>query len=237
MAQSYFGTSGFDYPEWKPGFYPPDLKRKEFLRYYASRFCSVELNSTFYRTPDAKRIKSWSDATPDVFRFTLKAPRNITHIQRLAVPSDSLDYFLQVSSGLGQRLGALLFQLPPFFKCDGPRLEAFLSELPRDIPVSLEFRHDSWFNTEIYEILEQRAAALCIHDSDDGTTPLVMTSRFVYLRLRRAQYTPESRSQWQEIIQAWVREGRDVFAYIKHEDNPDAPLIALEFAEKQGQAT
>jgi uncharacterized protein YecE (DUF72 family) len=169
MNQAYFGTSGFDYPEWKPSFYPSDLKRKEFLRYYATRFRSVELNNTFYRIPDAQRIKSWSDATPEFFRFTLKAPRSITHNQRLAIPSESLSYFLQVSSGLGQRLGVVLFQLPPFFKCDDQRLAAFLSVLPADIPVSFEFRHDSWFNPEIYGMLEQRAAALCIHDSDDGT--------------------------------------------------------------------
>lgn len=231
MGQAYFGTSGFDYPEWKPAFYPADLKRKEFLRYYATRLRSVELNNTFYRSPDAGRIAAWSDATPEFFRFTLKAPRSITHIQRLALPSESLTYFLQVSSGLGQRLGALLFQLPPFLKCDGLRLASFLSVLPREIPVAFEFRHDSWFNPEIYKILEENTAALCIHDSDDGTTPLVVTSRLVYLRLRRSQYPPASRSGWQERIRAWVREGRDVFTYIKHEDNPDAPLIALELSE------
>jgi uncharacterized protein YecE (DUF72 family) len=231
MGQAYFGTSGFDYPEWKPSFYPSDLKRKEFLRYYATRFRSVELNNTFYRIPNAERIKSWGDATPELFRFTMKAPRSITHIQRLAIPSEALSYFLQVSSGLGNRLGALLFQLPPFLKCNEQKLAAFLSALPTGIPVAFEFRHDSWFNPQIYRILEEHAAALCIHDSDDGTTPLVVTSRLVYLRLRRSKYLPEARNQWLDRIRIWTAEGRDVFAYIKHEDNPDAPIIALEFAK------
>ncbi len=230
MAQVFIGTSGFDYQEWKPSFYPEDLPRKRFLQYYATRFRSVELNNTFYRIPNAKTIASWGDATPDAFRFALKAPRKITHIERLKVPSEALNYFLQTASGLKERLGVLLFQLPPFFKSDSQRLTEFLGVLPREIPAALEFRHESWFTADTYRVLEKNSAALCINDGDDKTTPVTVTSRLTYLRLRRSNYAPEQRSEWQEKIKAWAGQGIDVFAFIKHEDNPEAPLIAMDFA-------
>ena len=149
--------------------------------------------------------------------------------RRLKLPSEALSYFVQTASGLKQRLGALLFQLPPFFKCDNERLSSFLAALPRNIPAAFEFRHESWFTDETYKILEANAAALCINDSDDKTTPIRLTSHFAYLRLRRSQYPPELRREWQERIKNWAGQGIDVFAFIKHEDNPEAPLIALEF--------
>jgi uncharacterized protein YecE (DUF72 family) len=229
MAQAFIGTSGFDYQEWKPSFYPEDLPRKQFLQYYATRFRSVELNNTFYRIPNAERIASWGAATPDDFRFALKAPRKITHSERLKVPSDALSYFLQTASGLKHRLGALLFQLPPFFRCDRERLTEFLGVLPQGIPAALEFRHESWFTEDVFRILEKSGAALCINDGDDMTTPLVVTSRFAYLRLRKSNYTAEQRNEWRERIRAWVGQGTDVFAFIKHEDNPEAPLVAADF--------
>ncbi len=229
MDRVWIGTSGFDYREWKPGFYPADLPRKEFLNYYASRFPTVELNSTFYQMPSAQRICSWQQATPEGFRFTLKAPRRITHQERLKVPSNSLDYFVSAARGLGTRLGALLFQLPPFFKCDCGRLTAFLATLPRELPAALEFRHDSWFTDEVCDILKRNGVALCINDGDGGTTPVRLTCSFAYVRLRRSRYMPEQLMEWKGRIGGWVREGAEVFAYVKHEDNPDAPQIALEF--------
>ena len=229
MAQLFIGTSGFDYREWKPSFYPADLPRKQFLQYYATRFRSVELNNTFYQMPNAAKIASWSAATPEHFRFALKAPRRITHSERLKIPSEALSYFVQTASGLKQRLGALLFQLPPFFKCDNERLSSFLAALPSDIRAAFEFRHESWFTDDTYKILEGKAAALCIHDADEKTTPIRLTSRFTYIRLRRSQYPPELRREWQQRIQSWTGQGIDVFAFIKHEDNPEAPLVALQF--------
>ena len=229
MAQAFVGTSGFDYREWKPGFYPADLARKQFLGYYAARFRSVELNNTFYRIPDARRIASWAASTADDFRFALKAPRTITHKERLKLPSEALRYFLQSASGLRQRLGALLFQLPPFFRCDRERLAEFLAVLPREIPAAFEFRHASWFAPDVYRILENGAAALCINDGDDGTTPVVLTARFAYVRLRRSNYPPERLGAWQETTRVWVNQGIDVFAFIKHQDNPQAPRVAAEF--------
>jgi uncharacterized protein YecE (DUF72 family) len=230
MASVWFGTSGFSYKEWRPAFYPDGLSDKQFLPYYSSRLNSVEIDYTFYRMPSAKTIEAWRTATPEGFKFTIKASQQITHRQRLKVPSEALDYLLSVIPGLESRLGMVLYQLPPFFKCDPQKLEAFLAVLPRGIPSTFEFRHDSWFSDEVYGLLRNHNVALCIHDADDHTTPLELTAGFTYIRLRRSVYDETKRSEWQDRIRSWARDGIEVFAYIKHEDNPDAPLIALEFA-------
>jgi uncharacterized protein YecE (DUF72 family) len=160
----------------------------------------------------------------------LKASQQITHRQRLKVPSEALDYFVSVAPGLEDRLGMILFQLPPNFRCDPQRLEMFLAVLPRGIHPVLEFRHDSWFTTSIFDLLRKHNAGLCIHDADDHTTPEEITAPFTCIRLRRSEYDAERRRQWQSRIRQWSDSGVEVFAYIKHEDNPDAPRIALEFA-------
>ncbi len=229
MARIDVGTSGYDYPEWKPSFYPADVSRKNFLRFYGTQFRSVELNNTFYQIPNESKISSWSASVPDNFRFVLKAPRRVTHSERLSLPSDALQYFIRTSMGLQQKLGAILFQLPPFFKCNNEKLTAFLEALPREIRVVFEFRHDSWFDPSTYQILQNYSAALCINDSDEKTTPIQLTTQFTYLRLRKSQYTPDGRREWQQRIQSWAAQGMEVFVFIKHEGNPEAPLIALEF--------
>jgi uncharacterized protein YecE (DUF72 family) len=230
MMPVWFGTSGFSYKEWRPAFYPEGLSDKQFLQFYSTRLNSVEIDSTFYRMPSAKTIEAWRLATPEGFKFTLKASQQITHRQRLKLPSDALDYFMNVVPGLGHRLGMVLFQLPPFFKCDREKLEAFLSVLPRGIPAAFEFRHDSWFTNEVYGLLRKHEVALCIHDADEHTTPVELTAPFTYIRLRRSVYGASLRKEWQDRIRTWAADGIEVFAYIKHEDNPDAPQIALEFA-------
>jgi uncharacterized protein YecE (DUF72 family) len=231
MARIWFGTSGFSYKEWKPVFYPPDVPEKQFLRYYATRLNSVEIDYTFYRIPNAKTIENWKSATSETFKFTLKASQQITHRERLRVPSEALDYFLTVIRPLEGRLGLVLYQLPPFFKCDIQKLETFLSVLPRGIAAAFEFRHDSWFNPDTYRLLKGHSAALCIHDADDHTTPLELTAPFTYIRLRRSEYNDQLRREWQDRIRNWAEAGIEVFAYIKHEDNPNAPLIAVDFAK------
>jgi uncharacterized protein YecE (DUF72 family) len=230
MAAIWFGTSGFSYKEWRPLFYPEGLSDKQFLQYYSGRLNSVEIDYTFYRMPSARNIDNWKAATPEHFKFTLKASQQITHRQRLKVPSEALDYFTSTVAGLGDRLGMVLYQLPPSFKCDVPRLETFLAVLPRGVPAAFEFRHDSWFVDEVYALLRKSNIALCIHDADDHTTPLELTAGFTYLRLRRSSYDEVRKVEWQDRIRGWSRNGIDVFAYIKHEDNPNAPLIALDFA-------
>jgi len=236
MTSIWIGTSGFSYKEWKPVFYPQDLPAKDFLHYYASRLNGVEIDSTFYRMPNQATIESWRSATPEAFRFSVKASQQITHRQRLKVPSEALEYFVNVVSGLGTRLGMVLFQLPPFFRCDVPKLETFLSVIPRGIPAAFEFRHESWFVADVYSLLKKRNVALCIHDADDHTTPLELTAAFTYVRLRRSEYSLEQRREWQNRVRGWAREGIDVYAFVKHEDNPDAPLIAMEFAKDLGMS-
>src|SRR5262245_16356684 len=231
MTPIWFGTSGFSYKEWRPLFYPADLPEKQFLQFYSSQLNSVEIDYTFYRMPNAKTIENWRAATPDQFRFALKASQQITHRQRLKTPSDALDYLLGVVGGLEGRLGTMLYQLPPFFKCDLEKLETFLSVLPRGIRSTFEFRHDSWFNPEVYALLRKHNTALCIHDADDHTTPMEITAGFTYIRFRRSDYAADARREWQDRLRTWARDGIEVFAYIKHEDNPDAPLIALGFAD------
>ena len=181
--------------------------------------------------PSAKTIEAWKTATPVNFKFTVKASQQITHRERLKIPSNVLDYFLSVVPGLENRLGMVLYQLPPFFKCDLQKLETFISVLPRGISAAFEFRHESWFTSDVYRILHTHQVALCIHDADDHTTPLELTAPFTYVRLRRSEYNPAARREWQTRIRLWADAGTEVFAYIKHEDNPTAPLIALDFAK------
>src|SRR5262249_9652170 len=145
MARIWFGTSGFRYKEWKPNFYPADLPENEFLQYYSSHFNSVEIDYTFYRMPSARLLDAWKNATGPEFRFALKAPKRITHWERLRIPSDSLEYLLRVAPGLNDRLGPILYQLPPNFPFDGDRLRTFLLALPAGIRSVFEFRHESWF--------------------------------------------------------------------------------------------
>jgi len=232
MAGIWFGTSGFSYKEWRPSFYPEGLSEKQFLQFYATRLNSVEIDYTFYRMPNPKTIDAWKAATPEKFKFTLKASQQITHRQRLKIPSEALDYFVSVVPGLGGRLGLVLFQLPPFFKCDQQKLEMFLSALPRGVTSAFEFRHDSWFTQEVYRLLRKYNVGLCVHDADDHTTPMEITAPFTYVRLRRSVYDAEQKSEWQGRFRGWARDGIEVFAYIKHEDNPEAPLIALDFAKE-----
>ncbi|PYS40986.1 MAG: DUF72 domain-containing protein [Acidobacteria bacterium] len=230
MARIWFGTSGFSYKEWRPMFYPEGLPDRQFLQYYSGRLNSVEIDSTFYRMPSAKTIEGWKTATSDNFKFTIKASQQITHRQRLKVPSEALEYLLSVVPGLEDRLGIVLYQLPPFFKCDRQRLESFLAVLPRGISAAFEFRHPSWFTDDVFRVLQEYNVALCIHDADESTTPVELTAGFTYVRLRRSEYTDAKRREWQDRMRAWAQNDIEVFAYIKHEDNPNAPLIALEFA-------
>jgi len=224
------GTSGFSYKEWKKIFYPADLPNDRFLSYYATRFGAVEIDSTFYRMPTPKSLEAWAEATPENFRFAIKASQRITHRERLAVPSDALGFMLGLLGKLEAKLGVVLYQLPPFFRRDDARLEAFLASLPESPKSALEFRHVSWFADETFRMLEKYGTALCINDNDEFECPKELTAKHTYVRLRRDSYSPEERDAWKERMRAFAARGVDVFAFIKHKDNPDAPLIALDFA-------
>jgi uncharacterized protein YecE (DUF72 family) len=227
MADYWVGTSGYNYQEWKGSFYPDDLSDKRMLAYYAERFASVEINYTFYRMPTGRILANWARETPDRFRFALKAPRRITHDQRLRSVEDTLATFCEVAETLGTKLGPLLFQLPPFLRKDVELLEVFLHDLPPGLKPVVEFRHASWHSDDTYEVLKRFGAALCIADSEDRTTPFQATAPFGYLRLRRADYDEADLRNWIERIDgvAW----EDVFVYFKHEEQGAGPKFAARF--------
>ncbi|MDO8681228.1 MAG: DUF72 domain-containing protein [Acidobacteriota bacterium] len=214
------GTSGYNYPEWKGSFYPADLPTAKMLPYYASKFHTVEINYTFYRMPTSKIVAGWAAQVPDGFRFTLKAPKRITHDQRLraADVADSLQTFVSVAGELGPRLGALLFQLPPNFKKDLPLLNEFLSLLPPRVTAAFEFRNDSWLSDDVYEALRARNIALCIADSEKRQTPTMTTADYAYFRLRDEGYQDADIERWAASAKDLGAKCSDVFVYFKHED-------------------
>lgn len=214
------GTSGYNYPEWKGSFYPADLPAAKMLPFYASRFDTVEINYTFYRMPTPRLIAGWCAQVPERFRFTLKAPRRITHDKRLrpADVSDALRGFVTAAGELGPRMGALLFQLPPNFKRDVGLLAEFLALLPPKVTAAFEFRHASWLSDDVYACLRDRNLALCIADSETRDTPVITTADYAYLRLRDEGYAPEDIRRWGEVARDLSTRCRDVFVYFKHED-------------------
>lgn len=231
------GTSGFAYREWKPSFYPPEVRQAGYLAYYAARFPAVEIDGTFYRMPSARQLEGWISQTPPGFRFALKASQKITHFDRLRLPSDSLAYWLRTIPLLGERLGITLYQLPPSMKPDLDRLRLFLEELaatPSAPPAAFEFRHPGWSTPDTWALLRAFRVALCITDGDDGPGPLEITAPHVYVRLRASSYPPAARQIWVDRFRAWSTAGATVYAFVKHEDNPDAPAIAQSFLEAVG---
>src|SRR5262245_45839371 len=198
----YVGTSGYSYKEWKGTFYPKDLSDKQMLRFYGERFGTVEINNTFYRMPKASVLEAWAADVPADFKFILKASQRITHNQRLKDVDDSLSYLVQVSSVLKERLGALLFQLPPNLKKDLTRLRDFLALLPSHCRAAIEFRHASWFDDEVFQVLRENHAALCIAEAEEGVeVPFVATADWGYLRLRRPDYSDDDLMTWVKQVQ------------------------------------
>jgi uncharacterized protein YecE (DUF72 family) len=219
------GTSGWSYKEWKGSFYPADLPAEQMLRHYATRLPAVEINNSFHRIPKEKVLLEWAEQTPAEFRFVLKASRRITHINRLADQDGSLDYFLRTANVLGEKLGPTLFQCPPSLKKDMGRLRDFLAKVPRTWRSALEFRHQSWFDPDVFEALRAHDIALVGVDEDEGITPLVPTATWGYLRLRKTQYDDAELSEWAARIasQPW----REAFVFLKHdEDRPVGPEAA-----------
>ncbi len=226
----YVGTSGYSYKEWKGTFYPEDLPDKQMLHFYGERFRSVEINNTFYRMPKESVLESWAQEVPTEFKFVLKAPQRITHTQRLKDAGDSVSYFLKVAGTLKERLGPLLFQLPPYLKKDVPRLREFFALLPPNRRTAFEFRHESWFEEEVFALLREHQAALCIAEAEDGVeVPFVPTADWGYLRLRRPDYGDPELKAWAQRIQGqgW----RDTFIFFKHEDEGKGPQMAKRFLD------
>ena len=223
------GTSGYSYKEWLGPFYPEKLPADKMLAYYAERLRTVEINNTFYRRPAESILAKWSQEVPDGFAFTLKAPRFITHMRRLKDVESSVAEFFRRAGVLGDRLGVVLFQLPPFLRKDLPLLRDFLSTVPPGQQVAIEFRHTSWMDDEVYTVLRERAVMLCVSDTDKGETSLVPTSDRGYLRMRRLQYGDDDLQAWVERLasQPW----KCAYVYFKHEEGGIGPQLARRFDE------
>ncbi|HET7437203.1 MAG TPA: DUF72 domain-containing protein [Thermoanaerobaculia bacterium] len=224
------GTSGYSYKEWKGTFYPSDLPAAKMLPFYAQHFGSVEINATFYRMPEAKTLEKWAGEVPDGFTFVLKAPQRITHQKKLLDASDDVRHFYEIAAVLGDKLGPLLFQLPPYLKKDVTRLRELLAMTPPGRQVCLEFRHDSWMDEEVFAALREHDAALCAADTDETPDPekiFVPTASWGYLRLRRFEYTDEALAAWRQRIaaQSWSA----AYVFFKHEDEGKGPAFAKRF--------
>jgi uncharacterized protein YecE (DUF72 family) len=229
MMQMLAGTSGYSYKEWIGPFYPEKTPAQAMLRYYAERFPTVEINNTFYRMPAEALLSRWAEEVPETFRFTLKAPQRITHVKRLLETAPDVAEFSRRADVLGEKLGILLFQLPPFLRKDLPRLRDFLAGLPPGRRVAVEFRHASWQDEEVYETLRGGAASLCIADTDEGTTPWVCTSDVAYLRLRRTRYDDSDLRAWLDRLGAQPLER--AYVYFKHEDEGLATRFAARLTD------
>src|ERR1022692_1283182 len=227
--QVLIGTSGFSYPAWRGGFYPEKMPPAKMLAYYAERLAAVEIKNTFYRMPTADVLARWAAETPPEFRFSLKSPRQITHDKRLADVAGAVERLAEVAHALGEKLGPVLFQLPPNLRKDLPRLDAFLAAMPQGLAPALEFRHESWFSDEVYDCLRTRRAALCIAESDEMETPLQATADWGYLRLRRTDYDDAAIARWAERLKAqgWS----SAYVFFKHEDAGKGPAAANRLRE------
>ena len=231
----YIGTSGWSYASWKPAFFPEKLPSKRFLEFYATRLNAVELNGTFRRMPTASAIAGWVGATPADFRFAAKVHQSITHFKRLKDADDSMRFFLQSMEPMRQsgKLGPILVQVPPNLKADTALLKTFSQLLPVAYRFAFEFRHESWFNDEVYEILRSRNAALCWAESEKIVVPKVMTADFVYYRFREPEYSKPNLEQMAEELKTQSAQ-RDVFAFFKHEEQPESALNAVTVARMNG---
>jgi uncharacterized protein YecE (DUF72 family) len=223
------GTSGFAYREWKGSFYPEKLPAADMLGYYAARFPSCEINNTFYRMPSPATLEQWAAQVPGDFSFVLKASQRITHQKRLKEVGEEWAYFAGTAAVLGARLGPILVQLPPNMKKDAERLHAFLTLVSPEQRVAFEFRHPSWLADEVYQVLREHGAALCIaHGELDETAPVLPTASWGYARLRNEEYSEADLREW--AVKLAAQPWREVYVFFKHEDAGTGPRLAAQFA-------
>lgn len=230
MSHLYVGTSGWAYTSWKPEFYPPKLAQAKFLTHYATQLNAVEVNFTFRQLLKETTAQTWAEQTPAGFRFIVKAHQVLTHSKRLKDTEEFLTRFLETLEPIARagKLGPVLFQLPPNFKCDLGVLNSFLATVPRAIACACEFRHDSWFVDATYEALARHNAALCVAEDENRVTPDVVTASFCYYRYRLPSYTPEQRVAMIQRLREHAAAGRDAYAFFKHEATPRGALYAIE---------
>lgn len=229
----FVGVSGFSYPGWKGTFYPKDLKSEQFLEYYAGKLNSVEINSSFYAAPSLAMIKSWNGKTDNNFRFSLKAPRQITHILKLGKgAAEAADRLGKTVESLGEKQGQLLFQLPPFLKQDNKLLESFLQATSSIKSKVFEFRHESWLNDSTYKLLEEHYTGFCIAETEHMKPVLKITGKAGYFRLRKDSYDNNAIDDWAKKIRSTVKNGRESYVYLRHDETGQNASFALRLMEK-----
>jgi len=232
MAEVRIGVSGWSYPHWRGAFYPDGLRVKDQLAYCAGRFATLEINGSFYRLPSEKAVAAWRDAVPEGFVFAWKASRYITHYRRLKDVDDSLELVFGRMEGLGDKAGPALFQLPPQMKADPDRLADFLARLPERRRVAIEFRHPSWYDPAVFDLLKRRGVAFCVSDHRDAPAPWVATAGFVYVRGHgpgggySGAYSDAELQGWAKRLRAWSQEGRDAWVYFDNDIGAAAPKDA-----------
>ena len=234
QGRIHIGTSGWNYPHWRGAFYPQDLPQSKWLPYYSERLPSVEINNTFYKLPERSTLKQWKAVVPDSFLFAVKASRYITHMKKLKDPEHSTKRFFRRIETLEDKLGPVLFQLPPRWKRNPQRLVGFLEQLPPGYLYTFEFRDPSWFDRETYAALESSGAALCIYHLAGELSPKQITADFVYIRLHgpgdayQGRYDARTLSGWAGAASAWSRQGKEVFCYFDNDQNGYAVQNAME---------
>ena len=232
-AQLHIGTSGWSYDHWKGPFYPEHLPGSRMLEYYARRLTCVEINSSFYRLPGQQVLQQWYDSTPDDFRFTVKASRYITHMKKLGEPRKTVPVLLDRVSSLGDKLGPILFQLPPHWHFNGARLDEFLNILSHDFRYVFEFRDRSWLNEQTFELLSRHAVACCIYELDGYISPKQITTDFIYVRLHgpagayQGSYDEQTLAGWAGTFSTWAHNGQAIYCYFDNDEYGYAVQDAL----------
>lgn len=239
-GRAYIGTSGWSYPHWRGVFYPKKLRGEAWLNHYASFFGTVELNNTFYQLPEASTFRHWYRETPRRFVFAVKGSRFITHMKKLQAPRGALNRFLRRVSILKEKLGPVLFQLPPRFRCNLERLADFADLLPAGHRYAFEFRDPTWFVPEVYVILRKRGLGFCIFSLKELPCPEVITARYVYVRFHgpgakyAGRYSEVELRVWARRIRGWLSEGLDVYSYFNNDERGYAVANAMRLRELVG---
>ena len=220
----HIGTSGWHYQHWKGPFYPEELSDKLLFKHYTKFFQTAEINNTFYQMPEQRTFAHWRDSAPDGFLFSVKASRYITHMKKLKDPDEPISNFINGVTALGEKLGPILFQLPPKWNFNLERLRSFLNALPGDYRYAFEFRDPSWFGNQTEEALAEKGAAFCIYDFEQRQSPRSVTADFIYVRLHgpdgayKGRYEDKALSDWAEAFSSWADEGKEIFCYFDNDE-------------------
>jgi uncharacterized protein YecE (DUF72 family) len=234
LGNTFIGTSGWKYRHWESNFYPADLKKKDQFNYFTEYFSTVELNNSFYRQPSAANFNQWHLLSPKNFIYAVKANRYFTHLKKLNVEKNEILDFLEACGALENKLGPILFQLPPKWNLNLQRLEQFLQMLPQNYRYTFEFRNHSWYHDDVFALLNRYNCAFCVYELEGHQSPLMTTADFVYIRLHgpkgkyQGSYSEKSLTKWSELIITWTKENKDVYLYFDNDEAAYAAFNAIE---------